>query len=226
MAKTCMLCEVNANAVTNRSWRRVNSSREPAFSLLELLVVIAIGSVMVVLLIPAFNSLGKSQMLNAEGNKIVNLINFAGQNSAAKNAMTALIAIPGKSTNVAALGLFEYVPEGSGWKQVSKWEPIKDGIVAWGNPDHPFTDSSIPPPIQVFPSISYRGQAVPAFQYLIFLPSRSLVQSTNAQLQIAEGFASSAGPITFTRPATGGSPANFYNVTVVAASGCPKIDRP
>ena len=203
------------------------SHGKSAFSILELLVVIAIGSVMMVLLIPAFNSLGKAQLLNAEGNKFVNLINLAGQNSAAKNAMTALIAVPGSSTNVAGFGLFEYVPEGSGWKQVSKWETLKDGIVAYyPNPTNKFTDyPAAIPPIQDFPGITYRGKAITAFQYLIFLPSRSLLQSTNAQLQLAEGFAAS-GPITFTRPAAGGGPANYYKVTVVAASGHPKIDRP
>jgi prepilin-type N-terminal cleavage/methylation domain-containing protein len=200
----------------------------PAFSLIELLVVVAIIGAMAVLLVPAFNSIGKSQLLNAEGNKIVNLINLAGQNSAAKNAMTALIAIKGSSTNAVAFGLFEYVPEGTGWKQVSKWEPLKDGIVAYyNNPDYKFTDyPAAKPPIQDFPALTYRGAPASAFQYLIFLPSRSLLQSTSAQFQLAEGFAT-AGGLAFTRPATGGGkPANFYTVTVLATSGYPKIDRP
>ena len=203
------------------------SPASPAFSLIELLVVIAIIGAMAVLLVPAFNNLGKSQLLSAEGNKIVNLINPASQNSAAKNAMTALIAIKGNSTNAIAFGLFEYVPEGAGWKQVSKWETLKDGVVAYyPNSSYKFTDyPSVKPPIQDFPAINYRGTTPSAFQYLIFLPSRSLLQSTSAQLQLAEGFAP-AGSIAFTRPASGGGPGNYYNVTVLATSGYAKIDRP
>ena len=111
-----MYAETECDYMTIPSRKRLVSQGKFAFSIIELLVVIAIGSLMMVLLVPAFNNLGKAQLLNAEGNKLVSLINLAGQNSAAKNAMTALIAIPGSSTNVAGFGLFEYVPEGSGWK--------------------------------------------------------------------------------------------------------------
>ena len=198
-----------------------------AFSLVELLVVIAIGSLMMVLLIPAFHNFGRSQLLNAEGNKLVNLINLAGQNSAAKNAMTALVAIPGNSTRPGSFGLFEYVPEGSGWKQISKWEILKDGIVAeYLNPTYAFTDYPAVKPTPDFPGITFRGAAVPAFKYLVFLPSRSLFQNNSAQLRLAEGFfAAGANASTYTRPGSGG-PANYSTVTVLSTSGHPKIDRP
>ncbi len=197
-----------------------------AFSLVELLVVIALLGIMAVLIVPAFNNLGKSQILTAEGNKLVNLINLAAQNSSAKNAMTALIAVPGSSTNSVGFSLFEYVPEGTGWKQVSKWETLKDGIVAYyPNASYKFTDyPATPPPIQDFPTISYRNTPVSAFQYLIFLPSRSLLQNTSAQFQLAEGF-TPGGAISFTRPLPAGGPANFYTVTVLGTTGRAKIDR-
>jgi hypothetical protein len=139
----------------------------------------------------------------------------------------ALIAINGSSTNAVAFGLYEYVPEGTGWKQISKWETLQNGIVAYF-PNSNFNFSEYPsviPPIQDFPAINYRGATATAFQYLIFLPSRSLLQSTSAQVRLAEGFAP-AGAINFTRPAAAGGPGNFYNVTVLATSGFAKIDRP
>lgn len=209
------------------SFPQNRSRTSPAFSLIELLVVIAIIGALSVLLVPAFNNIGKSQLLGAEGNKIVNLINLASQNSAAKNAMTALIAVKGTSTNTVAFGLFEYVPEGAGWKQISQWQALKDGIVTYfPNDAYKFTDyPALKPPIQDFPAINYRGTTLSAYQYLIFLPSRSLLQGTSAQLEVAEGHAPS-GSITFTRPAAGGGPASFYRVTVLGTSGRAKIDRP
>ena len=198
------------------------------FSLIELLTVVAMIGLLSALIAPAVSSIGKATSLVTAGNNLVGLVDQARQNSMAKNVMTALIAIKGSSSNAVGFGLFEYVPEATGWKQISKWETLKDGIVAYyNNPDYPFTDGTIPPPIANFSGIKYRGATTNAFQYLIFLPSRGLLQNTSAQLQLAEGFATTAGAITFTRPSSGGGkPANFYTVSVLAMSGRPKIDRP
>ena len=204
-------------------------NRSPhAFSLIELLVVVAIVVLLMVMLVPAFNNLGKAQLLSAEGNKIVNLVNLAGQNSAAKNAMTALIAIPGNSTRPGGFGLFEYLPEGAGWKQISQWESLKNGIIFdYPNTNYKFSEYPASSPYPDFPTITYRGEDVSSFQYLVFLPSRSLLQATSAQLRLVEGFfAAGATNPTFTRPGDYNGAANFYAVTVLGTSGRPKIDQP
>ena len=204
-------------------------NRSPrAFSLIELLVVVAICGLLMVMLVPAFNNLGKAQLLNAEGNKIVNLINLAGQNSAAKNAMTALIAIPGDSTRPGGFGLFEYLPEGAGWKQIAEWESLKDGITFdYPNTNYKFSEYPALKPSPDFPAITYRGASVSSFQYLVFLPSRSLFQPTSAQLRLVEGFyAAGATNPTYTRPGSYNGAANYYAVTVLGTSGRPKIDQP
>ncbi|CAN5340983.1 hypothetical protein BH09VER1_BH09VER1_27470 [soil metagenome] len=206
---------------------RCDPASAAAFSLIELLTVVAIISLMTTLLVPAFNNLGKAQLLNSEGNRVVNLINLAGQNSASKNAMTALVALPGDSTRPGAyntFGLFEYVPDASGWRQVSKWETLKDGIVV--DQALSFTDYPTKKPEPDFPSITYRGATVAAYKYIVFLPNRSLLQNISAQVRLAEGFyAASASTPTYTRPGPGG-PVNYYLVTVLGTTGRPKIDRP
>lgn len=182
------------------------------------------------LIAPAFNNLGKASLLSAEGNKIVNLVNYAGQNSMSKNAMTALVvAAPDAATGNAyrAMALFELVPETSAWKQVSSWDTLKDGVVLDPSLFSTFTDSSSQPQ-PPFPSpITYRGANLTNYKYLIFLPNRSLMQSTSAQLKLAEGFFLPGASVPkYSRPASDGTPANYYSVTVLGPTGRPKIDRP
>ncbi|MBC8002241.1 MAG: FAD-dependent oxidoreductase, partial [Opitutaceae bacterium] len=198
-----------------------------AFTLVELLVVVAIMGMLATLITPAFNHFGKASLLDTEGNRVANLIYLAGQNSVSKNAMTALIAAsPDASGAYRALTLFEYVPEASDWKQFWKWETLKDGIVFDPTCFATFTDSSTQPQ-PVFPAIRYGGTLVGAYKYLIVLPNRSLLQDTSAQIKLAEGFFSSGvGVPIYTRRAQDGTPANYYNVTVLSATGRPKIDRP
>lgn len=202
-------------------------ARELAFSLIELLVVIAIIGLMMVLIVPAFNNFGKAQLLNAEGNKIASLINLAGQNSAAKNAMTALVAIPGDSSRPGSFGLFEYLPESVAWKQISKWESLKTGIAAeFTNATYGFTEYPGVKPNPDFSAISFRGANIPEFKYLVFLPSRSLFQNNSAEFQLVEGFHASGTNITYTRKGSASSPANYYRLTVLGTTGRAKIDRP
>jgi prepilin-type N-terminal cleavage/methylation domain-containing protein len=198
-----------------------------AFSLIELLTVIAMMALLTTLVAPAFNNLGKSSLLSAEGNRIVNLVNYAGQNSTSRNAMTALVmADPQAGSAYRVFALFECLPEATEWKQVTSWETLKEGIVLDPNTLATLTDSSSQPQ-PALPSMRYRGGAVGSYKYVIFLPNRSLLQNTSAQLSLAEGtFPSGASSPKFTRPATDGTPANYYRVTVLGATGRPKIDRP
>lgn len=201
--------------------------KRSGFSLLELLTVIAMMAVLTTLIAPAFNSLGKSNLLDAEGNRFVNLVNYAGQNSISKNAMTALIVIAPETPGAyKASALFEYTPEALDWKQLSPWETVKDGVVLDPATFSTFSDSGTQPQ-PAFPVLRYRGAAVNSYKYLIFLPNRSLLQNTSAQLKLAEGnFPPGASLPTYTHRASDGTPANYYGVTVLGPTGRPKIDRP
>lgn len=197
------------------------------FSLIELLTVIAMMAVLTTLVAPAFNNLGKSSLLSAEGNRVFNLVNYAGQNSISKNAMTALVVIdPQSGSAYRAFALFECLPESTDWKQISPWETLKDGIVLDPSTFSTFTDSSTQPQ-PALPLMRYRNGTVGTYKYVVFLPNRSLLQNTSAQLKLAEGIVpSGASTPTYTRPGTDGTPANYYAVTVLGPTGRPKIDRP
>ncbi len=207
---------------------RVLPATSKAFTLIELLTVIAVMAVLTSLLAPAFNSIGRSSQLSAEGNKVVNLVNLAGQNSMAKNAMTALVAIPtdqSASSAYRAFALFEYVPEASDWKQISGWETLKEGVVV-DPASFTFTSYPASKPQPDLPAIKYGGRTISSYKYVVFLPNRSLLQNSSAQLKLAEGlFAGGASTPTYTRKGSDGSPANYYNVTVLGTTGRPKIDR-
>lgn len=198
-----------------------------AFSLIELLTVIAMMALLTTLVAPAFNNLGKSSLLSAEGNRVVNLVNYAGQNSISRNAMTAMVVIdPQSGSAYRAFALFECLPESTDWKQISAWETLKDGIVLDPSTFSTFTDSGTQPQ-PALPQMRYRNGAVGAYKYVIFLPNRSLLQNTSAQLKLAEGSVPSGANIpTYSRPGSDGTPANYYAVTVLGPTGRPKIDRP
>lgn len=215
------------NIVISKARMAFLRQRREGFSLIELLTVIAMMALLTTLAAPAFNNLGKSSLLSSEGNRVVNLVNYAGQNSTAKNAMTALVMIdPQSGSAYRAFALFECLPEATEWKQVSSWEVLKDGIVLDPSCFTTFADSGTQPQ-PAFSPIRFQNSVVGAYKYVIFLPNRSLLQNTSAQLKLAEGNipAGTSAPA-YTRPAADGSPANFYAITVLGPTGRPKIDRP
>lgn len=204
------------------------SPNNRAFSILELLTVIAMIALLTTLVAPSFSNLGRANLLTTSGNKVVNLINYAGQNSLSKNAMTALIAVaPDSGKGYQVFTLMEYAPGAGEWRQLTGWETLRDGIVVdqCTFSSYSTTDPATKPEPDL-PAIKYQGKTITDYKYVIFLPNRSLLQNTSAQIRFAEGsFAPGADAPTYSRKGADGNPANYYAVTVLGATGRPKIDR-
>ena len=207
-----------------------------AFTLVELLVVVLIIGLLLSFLVPAFGNLGKAGALTSAGSQVANLVNLARQNSMSKNAMTALIVNTDSTLDNAnrLFTLLELVPPSSGaqpqttdWKPLSGWETIRAGVVADSNPANFSFPDSATQPVPKFPSpIQYGAKAIGSYKYVIFLPNGTLLSGTSTRIRLTEGFlAPGASTVTYTRPKAGGS-ANYYDITILAATGRTKIDRP
>lgn len=197
--------------------------RPGAFSIVEILTVMVIVAALSSLVAPAMHNLGRSTLLGEEGNRLVNLVNQAAQNSSSRNTVTALIAT---SAGPNAFGLFEYSSDLNTWTQVGRWEVLKQGIVSDPASGATFISSGVQPQ-HPFPPLYFRGQLLNTYQYIIFLPNRSLQQNSSAQVTLVEGHypPGSATPV-YSHPGPDGTPANYYLVTVMGTTGRPKIDRP
>jgi type II secretory pathway pseudopilin PulG len=205
------------------------------FTILELMVVIAISILLVGLLAPAVNSLAKTTLLTSSGNQIVNLVEFARQDAMSKNAMTALIMVddPAMDNKDRTFAIFELTPSPNGiqsqtsdWKQISHWETLSAGVIV----DQSMLQDSSTQPFPPFPALKYGASSPASYKYAVFLPGGALLSGSAAQIRLCEGYypPGATAPI-YTRPKAGsgpGSPANYYNITILAATGRPKIDRP
>ena len=208
------------------------------FSLVELLTVIVIIALTASLVVPAFTSLGKSSALSVSANQVANLVNRARENAMSKNAMTALVVVTETSLENSnrVFILLELSPRSDGsqaqpsdWKQIGKWESLLPGVLvdpsnlSLNKSSAQAGESGVPTP--AFPTLAYHGQTVSTYSYVVFLPGGNLLGSTSPQVMLAEGNLAS-GAVTYTRPAGGGGPANYYKLTILTATGRLKIDRP
>ncbi|MDQ3620966.1 MAG: hypothetical protein M3463_00530 [Verrucomicrobiota bacterium] len=210
--------------------------REPvasAFTLIELLAVIAVMLVMTGLLAAAFTGIGKGSALTAAGNNVSNLALLARQNSLAKNAMTALLILgsSGTAEDYRALALYEIVPHADGtpvraadWTQLGRWETLPSGVVV---DDCTFAPSStaMTPPLA---TLTYKGSPVASYQYVVFLPSGSLLRVEPARVRLVQGFREPGREtVSYTGArAANGEPANYYDISIISANGRVKVDRP
>lgn len=208
-----------------------------AFTLVELLAVLAIVGILLVLANLGFKAGSGAAALTGEGNRIASLVNLARQNAMSKNALTALIVItdPALDVRLKAASLWEATPRNDGsatapsdWKQISKWEILRTGVVFM-----PPTDAEMDlPTVAVnppFPTLNLSGNPVSSdgFVCKIFLPAGGLLTGRPGILHLAEGFLPPGEEVPeYTNKNADGAPANIYTITIIAATGQVVVEQP
>lgn len=200
--------------------------------MIELLGVMAIVAVVVGLMVPAMSNFGRAGALRTAGEKVSNLLALARQNAIAKNALTAVVVVtePGISDRYRALAIYEMPPKADGtsstskdWRQVNRWELLPDGIIF----DQSTFQTDPSAVLPALPEVNFRGAETQSYSYVVFLPNGAIWEPNANSIRLVEGFWPEGASVpNYTRPKNGNSPANFFNVSIIGASGRLKVDQP
>lgn len=204
-----------------------SSNRATGFSLMELLMVMVMMSCLMGLVAPAVVNIGKSSTLNGDGAVLSGMISCARQNSLSKNTMTALVVATDPSSDVARriFSILEFTPPVNGtqelepadWKQISKWESLGVGIDISRGLGTPIANTT---PVG-FPSLSYKGATLEPLLAIVFMPDGSTYYSDGPTIiKLEEGYCKRGDGSVVT------TSSNYYQLTVLNATGRTRIDRP
>lgn len=224
--------KLSAQFLTRPVKTRYSPASRAGFSLIEMMVVISIIATVSVAAFSGLFGIGGGFKLSGSGNRVSNLALLARQNSLAKNAMTALVMIADSGTegDFRAFRLYEIVPRTDGqplssadWSPLGTWETTPDGVVV---DSCTFTLSSTAA-TPALPQITYRDSVVANYQYVIFLPNGGLQGATSPSVRLVQGYRSPGAQVTtYTAAHQAGAALNYYQVSLLTASGRVKIDRP
>lgn len=213
-----------------------SSSLPHGFSLTELLCVTAILAMMLSLSTFAFHRIGKAATLSAAGNRVTAAIRLAGQHARSQSSQTAVVVLEDSSfpQNGRMYTLMELAsprdgsqPGPADWRQLTNWETLPDGIlIEFPDPELSFRSSNDQPSTP-FPPLQIEGRTVTRYRYTTFLPSGRLGQSSTAVVRLSEGYYQPEDHLpVHTHAGTGGVPLNYYSISILAATGRTKIERP
>ncbi len=207
------------------------SLKTKAFSLIELLVCIALISTLMTLAIPSL-TVGTAASVGTGGSRLVTALTLARQEAMAKNLITAFVVEtnPSRGSGKCAFAIFELPPRSDGsmpskedWQQATRWQFLPTNIVI---DQCSFVDSSVST-LPAFPSFSVGGTPLSTYKYLLFYSNGGVSGDTVSVIRLVEGsWPKGASKPVYMHPGTDGSPANFFNISVLAATGKVIIDRP
>jgi len=223
-------------------------------TLVEMLVVVAVAVSLMGMILPAFSNIQQSGRLVTAGNQTSELADLARQNSLSKNCLTALVLITDSTASRSrqAFAILQMIPpevsvsgtSQAAWQQISSLHTLDSGI---------FVDVTLPAsntqpinasctfqdgPSQNFASVtslprtfSYEGDTVSTYKFVVFLSNGSLLCGSPARVELAEGCLTGGSSPTavYVQPlpnSNSPAPADYYRVTLLAATGRVKIDRP
>jgi type II secretory pathway pseudopilin PulG len=213
------------------------------------MIVIAIIIIVAAVTVSGLGT-NSARQLGAAGNTVADLINEARQNAISRSLPTAFIMVDKSGNSQVDNRLFvlaELVPASPDgttpayWQQVSKWTLLPNGVIAYatGATSDYFSISSPTLPVDFSVgahAISYQGTTITSSisAYEVFLPSGALLGTTTPPfLYLTTGIMNNGSPTYFGKTASGGTPdnggnmpANYYEITINAYTGIPKIDRP
>ncbi|TLD68932.1 prepilin-type N-terminal cleavage/methylation domain-containing protein [Phragmitibacter flavus] len=209
-----------------------------AFSLLELVVVMALIALLVAIATPAMAALVGSTGLTAAGNLVTHLAAQARQMAMTKNTVTALAVLGdlGVEDDFRTLAIMEY-DASNGWTQATPWQALPSGVLVDFADRRTCTfvsQAGVPLPLAPEDAASgslpfdYQGVALSSATCAlrVFLPNGGLHDSESpARIRLVEGVKQGA-VMKYRNTTSDGSPGNFYDVSLIGATGLAKINRP
>ncbi|MEZ0388273.1 MAG: prepilin-type N-terminal cleavage/methylation domain-containing protein [Verrucomicrobium sp.] len=224
----------------HRSFQTVSArATAQAFTLLEMIVVMAIISLIVAMVTPALSGLLGATGLTAAGNMVTNMASQARQLAMSRNTVTALAVVGdlGLPGDFRTLAILQYEGPHQGWKLATEWRQLPQGVIVdFSNPDVcTFVSQSgaaLPlapgfPDPGVLP-VEYHGTGLTlsTCPLRVFLPNGGLQESeTPARIRLVEGSKESDG-IVYHHLTQGGVPGNYFDITLIGATGLAKVSRP
>jgi len=208
-----------------------------AFTLLEMVVVMAIVATIIAVATPAMSGIVGATNLTSAGNMVSNLAAQARQVAMTRNTVSALAVLGelGEPEDYRMLAIMEY-DAGSGWKQATPWQSLPNGVlVDFTNRDTcTFLKNGVP--LAMAPADAATGRL--PFQYngttltsstcalRVFLPNGGLHDSESpARIRLVEGVKQGTG-LDYSHQTDEGAPRNYYDVSIIGATGLAKINRP